>query len=74
MVEEQKLGCGACQVQSAHRDVIDARMAESCQVELQVMGENRPDDIPMGHEHQRSVLRGVEHLFHCRHRSLLYLP
>ena len=72
-VARSQLGCGARQVQPADRHVVDASPADDRQVELQVVRENRPNDIPVGHDHDGGVVDGGEGLFHCRHRPLLHL-
>ena len=56
MIKEKQLGGRTCQFQPADRDMVDSEMAKETQVEAQIMGENRPYDVAVGHEDVGSVL------------------
>ena len=73
MVEEQQVGSMPHQFQPADGGMVDGGLAEDCQVEMEIMGENRPYDIAVGHEDGGFVLQALNHLLHRRDCPKLHL-
>ena len=72
MIEKQELSLGTCQFQSAHSCVINAGVSKRCQVQTQVVGEQRPNDVAMGDEGISGFWGGEQRLFDGCHGTLLH--
>jgi len=74
MVQEQQVGGGVGHFDAADPCVVDARLAERMQVQLEIMGQQRSNDVAMGHKYIRAVLRDLQCLFDCCDGTLLDFP
>ena|SRR5687767_11790333 len=74
MVEEKQLSGMIDQFKPADGSMIDSRMAGNSQVEVQIMGEYRANDVAMGHEDIGPILRALHHGFYRSHCTVLHFP
>ena len=72
MIEEQQVGGGFSHLDAADPCMVDARLAQRIQVEPEIMGQQRPNDVAMGHKHVGSILRHLQRLFDCCDGTLLH--
>lgn len=73
MVEEQQVGGGFGHFESAYPGVVNTCMTQRIQIEPEIMGQQRPNDVAMGHKHVGCFLRDLQSLFDRRHGTLLHV-
>ena len=73
MVEEQQVSSGFRQFESADPCMVDTRVVQCVQVQMEIMRQQRPDDVAMGHKHVGFIVHDLQGLFDRRHGTLLHL-
>ena len=73
MVEEQQVGGGFGHFESAYPGVVNTCMTQRIQIEPEIMGQQRPNDVAMGHKHVGSILRHLQRLLDCCNGTLLHV-
>lgn len=74
MVEEQQVSFGFGHFESTDPCVVDACLAQRIQIESEIMGQQRPNDVAVRHKHVGALLLDLEGPFDGRYRAPLDFP